>query len=147
MKLEKLHLCQLHHVRSSVSVRSLLLFESFMRRGRVEQFRRSNEEWEREETTKELFFVWKKFRQHCLSEGFPSSAEDIRSPSPQNQITLPVETKIVKTSFLPEEFKTSSRCSTPVSFSKISFQCSTSISKTQFFSKPAETPTRICTPV
>lgn len=40
-----------------VGVETLLVLESFMRRGRVQEFRRSYEQWEGEESAKELFYT------------------------------------------------------------------------------------------
>ncbi|CAF4830706.1 unnamed protein product [Pieris macdunnoughi] len=143
-----------------IGVETLLLFESFMRQGRVEQFRRSNEQWEGEETAKELFYVWKKFRQHCLSETSPSSAETPRLQSITSlpQKTLPEEmnistrssTPVSKTPGVPEETKTSTICSTPVLMApdlpeegETSTRCSSStISIVQYFPEMEETPTR-----
>lgn len=56
-----------------LGVETFLLFESLMRRGRAEEFRRSKEHWEGEESAKELFYTWKKFRRYCLDSQTSSS--------------------------------------------------------------------------
>lgn len=65
-------------------VEMVLLLESCMRHGRAEQFRKcknASSDWDGDDTAKELYYVWKKFRQHCLQDNSEESALILQSPS------------------------------------------------------------------